>query len=200
MAEACAKAWPALHQVGLERISINLSMRDLMDAELPATLETILARHGAPPASFCLEITESAIMDDPTRARATLEGLARRGFQLAIDDFGTGYSSLAYLRQLPVNELKIDKGFVLGMDRDQGDVTIVRSTIDLAHNLGLTVVAEGVETTATMQGLRELGCDEMQGYLLSRPQPVLDFIAWMSRCTKQRDGSRRAIDAMHHLH
>ena len=200
VAEACAKAWPALQQVGLERISLNLSMRDLMDANLPATLESILARHGAPPASFCLEITESAIMDDPTRARATLEGLARRGFQLAIDDFGTGYSSLAYLRQLPVNELKIDKGFVMGMDRDQGDVTIVRSTIDLAHNLGLTVVAEGVETTDTMNRLRELGCDEMQGYLLSRPQPVLDFVAWMARCAQQRDGRRRAIDAMQHLH
>jgi EAL domain-containing protein (putative c-di-GMP-specific phosphodiesterase class I) len=86
------------------------------------------------------------------------------------------------------------------MDRDQGDVTIVRSTIDLAHNLGLTVVAEGVETTDTMNRLRELGCDEMQGYLLSRPQPVLDFVAWMARCAKQRDGRRRAIDATQQLH
>jgi diguanylate cyclase (GGDEF)-like protein len=199
VAEASAKAWAPLHALGLQRLSINLSMRDLMDAELPATLEAILTRHGVPTRAFCLEITESAIMDDPGRARATLDSLAQRGFQLAIDDFGTGYSSLAYLRQLPVNELKIDKSFVMGMDHNEGDVTIVRSTIDLAHNLGLTVVAEGVENGGVLARLRELGCDEMQGYLVSRPQPVAEFSAWAARCVKRRDG-RLSIDPALRLH
>jgi EAL domain-containing protein (putative c-di-GMP-specific phosphodiesterase class I) len=178
-----------LQALGLQRLSINLSMRDLMDTDLPATLEAILVKHGAPPSGFCLEITESAIMDDPSRALATLDNLSKRGFQLAIDDFGTGYSSLAYLRQLPVHELKIDKSFVMGMNSNDGDVTIVRSTIDLAHNLGLTVVAEGVENGEVLGRLRDLGCDEMQGYLISRPLPVAEFIAWAGRCVKSRDGT-----------
>ncbi len=135
-------ARPQVQGLGL-RISVNLSTRDLMDTDLSTRLGTLMARHGVEPGSFCLEITESAIMDDPGRAEAMLNRLSAQGFKLSIDDFGTGYSSLAYLKRLPVDELKIDKSFVMGMAADAGDAQIVRSTIDLAHNLGLSVVAEG---------------------------------------------------------
>jgi len=163
------------------RVSVNLSTRDLLDPELSTRLEAILARHGVRAASFCLEITESAIMDDPQRAEAMLNRLSQQGFQLSIDDFGTGYSSLAYLRRLPVQELKIDKSFVMGMQAGEGDAQIVRSTIDLAHNLGLSVVAEGVENADILERLRELACDEAQGYHISRPLPVDEFLAWHAR-------------------
>ena len=127
-------------------LSVNLSTRDLLDQELPQKLATMLQRHRVPAErAICLEITESAIMDDPQRALATLERLSQAGFELSIDDFGTGYSSLAYLKRLPVDELKIDQSFVRSMETDRSDAMIVRSTIDLAHNLGLTVVAEGIE-------------------------------------------------------
>jgi EAL domain-containing protein (putative c-di-GMP-specific phosphodiesterase class I) len=159
-------------------VSINLSTRDLMDLELPDKLEAILRRYGVRAEAFCLEITESAIMDDPERAEGTLNRLAERGYKLSIDDFGTGYSSLAYLKRLPVQELKIDKSFVIAMESEEGDAMIVRSTIDLAHNLGLSVVAEGVENAAIQQRLTEQGCDEAQGYHLSRPVPLAALQAW----------------------
>ncbi len=162
------------------RVSVNLSTRDLLDPELCTRLEAILARHGVGAASFCLEITESAIMDDPQRAEAMLNRLSQQGFKLSIDDFGTGYSSLAYLRRLPVQELKIDKSFVMGMQAGEGDAQIVRSTIDLAHNLGLSVVAEGVENADILDRLRTLACDEAQGYHISRPLPVDGFLAWLT--------------------
>jgi diguanylate cyclase (GGDEF)-like protein len=159
-------------------ISVNLSTRDLLDQDFPEKLEALMHKHGVATESFCLEITESAIMDDPDRAEATLNRLSARGFKLSIDDFGTGYSSLAYLKRLPVNELKIDKSFVMGMDGDESDSLIVKSTIDLAHNLGKTVVAEGVENQIITDKLRELNCDEAQGYHLSRPLPLAAFIEW----------------------
>ncbi len=162
------------------RISVNLSTRDLLDPDLSNRLAAILARHGVPASAFCLEITESAIMDDPQRAEAMLNRLSEQGFKLSIDDFGTGYSSLAYLKRLPVDELKIDKSFVMGMEAGEDDAMIVRSTIDLAHNLGLTVVAEGVETAAILDRLRALACDEAQGYHIARPLPVDDFLAWQA--------------------
>jgi EAL domain-containing protein (putative c-di-GMP-specific phosphodiesterase class I) len=130
---------------------------------------------------MCLEITESAIMDEPQRALATLNALSAAGFKLSIDDFGTGYSSLAYLKRLPVNELKIDRSFVMAMEKDIDDAKIVRSTIDLAHNLGLTVVAEGVENPAVLELLAELGCDEAQGYHMSRPLPANEMAAFAAR-------------------
>ena len=111
----------------------------------------------------------------------TLERLSQRGYKLSIDDFGTGYSSLAYLQQLPVQELKIDMSFVKGMEKNPGDETIVRSTIELAHNLGLSVVAEGVENAAILQRLGELGCDEAQGYHLSKPVPLVQLQAWAAQ-------------------
>ena len=163
------------------RVSVNLSTRDLLDPELSHRLADILARHGVAASAFCLEITESAIMDDPQRAEAMLNRLSEQGFKLSIDDFGTGYSSLAYLKRLPVDELKIDKSFVMGMETGEDDAMIVRSTIDLAHNLGLTVVAEGVETAAILERLRTLACDEAQGYHIARPLPVDDFLAWQAR-------------------
>ena len=163
------------------RVSVNLSTRDLLDPELSHRLAEILVRHGVAASAFCLEITESAIMDDPQRAEAMLNRLSEQGFKLSIDDFGTRYSSLAYLKRLPVDELKIDKSFVMGMETGEDDAMIVRSTIDLAHNLGLTVVAEGVETAAIQDRLRALHCDEAQGYHIARPLPVDDFLAWQAR-------------------
>ena len=166
--------------LGLQ-VSVNLSARDLMDPDLSGRLTSILDRHGVRAESFCLEITESAIMDDPLKAEAMLNRLAELGFKLSIDDFGTGYSSLAYLKRLPVQELKIDQSFVMGMDKDADDAVIVRSTIELAHNLGLTVVAEGVESAELLMHLRSLGCDEAQGYHISRPLAQTDFVHWVSR-------------------
>lgn len=179
--EETARQLAALAELGIERVSINLSTRDLMDLELPDKLEAILLRHGVRAEAFCLEITESAIMDDPERAEGTLNRLSQRGYKLSIDDFGTGYSSLAYLRRLPVQELKIDKSFVMAMEREEGDAKIVRSTIDLAHNLGLSVVAEGVENAAIQQRLAEQGCDEAQGYHLSKPVPLVQLQAWAAK-------------------
>jgi diguanylate cyclase (GGDEF)-like protein len=179
--EEAARQQASLLALGLKQVSINLSTRDLMDLELPDKLEALLLRHGARAEAFCLEITESAIMDDPARAETTLNRLSQRGYRLSIDDFGTGHSSLAYLSRLPVNELKIDRGFVMGMagrDGGSGDTTIVRSTIELAHNLGLKVVAEGVETAALVQRLAEMGCDEAQGYHLGKPMPLAELRGW----------------------
>ena len=163
------------------KISVNLSTRDLMDQDLPGKFNDILQRHKLSPASFCLEITESAIMDDPVRAQQTLERLHLMGVDLSIDDFGTGYSSLAYLKRLPVNELKIDKSFVLNMENDVGDTKIVRSTIDLGHNMGLRVVAEGIESEAVWRLLAALGCDQGQGYFMSRAIPGEQLADWIAQ-------------------
>jgi diguanylate cyclase (GGDEF)-like protein len=173
--EEAARQQSRLRACGVKRLSLNLSTRDLMDIELPERFAALLQRHGARAEELCLEITESAIMDDPERAEATLNRLAGCGYKLSIDDFGTGYSSLAYLRRLPVQELKIDKSFVMSMQAEAGQAQIVRSTIDLAHNLGLSVVAEGVENAAIMTLLNELHCDEAQGYHLGKPMPLEQF-------------------------
>jgi diguanylate cyclase (GGDEF)-like protein len=181
MIERGAKLLHQLHGHGLPmKLSINLSTRDLLDPDLALKLARLLERERFDPAALCLEITESSIMDDPPRAMLTLERLHGMGFQLAIDDFGTGYSSLAYLKRLPVDELKIDKSFVLNMESDLDDAKIVRSTIDLAHNLGLSVVAEGIETAKAWKLLQGLGCDEAQGFFIAQPMPEQDFIAWIA--------------------
>jgi diguanylate cyclase (GGDEF)-like protein len=169
-------------------VSINISARDLMNPELADRFADLLAEHDCHAAWIGLEITESAILDDPGHALRTLERLHALGCRIAIDDYGTGYSSLAYLKRLPVNELKIDRSFVMGMVIDNSDAVIVRSTIDLAHNMGLTVVAEGVEDEATLRRLRELGCDMVQGYHLSRPLPADDLVKWMRTSSYTRTG------------
>ena len=160
------------------KLAINLSTRDLLDLEFPSRLDAVLAKHQIAANAFCLEITESAIMDDPQRAQATLTTLSQSGFKLSIDDFGTGYSSLAYLKSLPVDELKIDKSFVINMETDEDDAKIVRSTVDLAHNLGVTVVAEGVENALIWDKLKALQCDEAQGYFMSKPIAADTFAEW----------------------
>jgi EAL domain-containing protein (putative c-di-GMP-specific phosphodiesterase class I) len=119
-------------------------------------------------------------MDDPKRALATLERLHATGVELSIDDFGTGYSSLAYLKRLPVDELKIDKSFVISMESDADDAKIVRSTIDLGHNMGLRVVAEGIETEVAWQLLKKMGCDQGQGYFMSRPIAATQLVEWIA--------------------
>ena len=160
-------------------VSINISARDLLTPDLCERFAALLAEHACQAGWISLEITESAILDDPGQALRNLERLHVLGCRISIDDYGTGYSSLAYLKRLPVNELKIDRSFVMGMVSDTSDAVIVRSTIDLAHNMGLSVVAEGVEDEATLRRLRELGCDMVQGYHLSRPLPADDVGKWL---------------------
>lgn len=160
-------------------VSMNISARDLMNADLPVFFAALLEQHDCRADHICLEITESGILDDPGNALQNLQRLQAIGCALSIDDYGTGYSSLAYLKRLPVRELKIDRSFVQNMAHDRNDVAIVRSTIDLAHNLGLRVVAEGVETEVSLKQLCTLGCDQVQGYLLSKPITANDFVLWL---------------------
>jgi diguanylate cyclase (GGDEF)-like protein len=150
-------------------VAVNLSTRDVIDQQLVINLHRLLTHHNIPPGGLELEITEGVLMADPGRAQTVLGRLKALGCTIAIDDFGTGYSSLAYLRQLPLDSLKIDRTFVCTLDDQSPDEVIVRSTIDLAHNLGLAVIAEGVETQAAWTTLATLGCDYAQGYYISRP-------------------------------
>ncbi|HVF05376.1 MAG TPA: bifunctional diguanylate cyclase/phosphodiesterase [Frankiaceae bacterium] len=159
--------------------AVNISARNLLDSELPDEIGALLVRHGVEPRRLTLEITESSVMADPERAMDVLERLHGIGIRLSVDDFGTGYSSLTYLKKLPVDEVKIDKSFVLSMATDAGDAAIVRSIIDLGGSLGLTVVAEGVEDPASWQRLADLGCDVVQGYGLCRPVPAEQATAWL---------------------
>ena len=181
MIDRCAQLMRHYARLGIElKLSVNLSTRDLLDHDLPEKLKKLIDSQGMDPALLCLEITESAIMSDPERALQTLAQLHGLGFHLSIDDFGTGFSSLAYLKSMPVDELKIDKSFVLNMERDARDAKIVRSTIDLAHNLGLSVVAEGVESAKAWKLLQALGCDEGQGFFIAKPMPEAVFANWVS--------------------
>ena len=143
-----------------------------MDLELPSRVGEHLLAAGLPAEFLELEITESTLMADPVRATQVLQPLADMGVRLSIDDYGTGYSSLAYLRSLPISELKIDRSFIAAMTTSENDAVIVRSTVEMARNLGLEVVAEGVETVDVELELDRLGCDFIQGYLLSRPLPA----------------------------
>jgi diguanylate cyclase (GGDEF)-like protein len=172
-------------------VAVNLTMHDLVDAELPKEVATLLAEAGLPPERLELEITESAIMRDPFRVRQALLRLSEMGVRIAIDDFGTGYSSLGYLKRLPVDELKIDRSFVIAMGTNTNDATIVRSTIDLGRNLGLTVVAEGVERAATLEQLKELGCDVAQGYVMGLPAPAEELTGLLFADTPLTRPARR---------
>ena len=160
-------------------ISVNLAVRSLLDLDLPNQIESILDEIGIPSHRLTLEITESSVMADPPRTISVLDQLARAGIKLSVDDFGTGYSSLSYLRRLPVNEVKIDRSFILRVASDPSDAAIVRSIIELSHNLGLETVAEGVEDRVSWDRLRDMGCDEVQGYFLARPLTAENMSAWL---------------------
>jgi diguanylate cyclase (GGDEF)-like protein/PAS domain S-box-containing protein len=162
-------------------VAVNISMRNLLDSGFPADVEALLVKWGAPASCLELEITEHTAVGDRLRAESVLAQLGQRGLRVAVDDFGTGYSSLAYLRRLPLHEIKIDRSFVSKMTSDRDDAVIVRSTIDLARNLGLQVVAEGVETAEICDALVELGCDSAQGYYWSRPLPADALTAWLEQ-------------------
>jgi diguanylate cyclase (GGDEF)-like protein len=164
-------------------ISVNLSTIDLLDDTIVERVERILADAGVLPGQLTLEITETSLLADGARTLATVEALNRMGSKLSIDDFGTGFSSLSYLRTLPASELKVDRSFVSNLVLDERDEVIVRSTIDLGHNLGLRVVAEGVEDSGTLDRLRMLGCDAAQGYGISRPLPLDRLLVWLNSCT-----------------
>ena len=167
-------------------MAVNLSARNLHDMELPASILALLAESGVAPQDLILEITESAVMTNLSNGLTILTQLDRMGVTLAIDDFGTGYSSLAYLKRLPVDELKIDKSFVTDMEENDNDAVIVRSTIDLAHNLGLKVTAEGVETRGAWDLLEILGCDNSQGYFMGKPMPAEKLEAWLQESVWSR--------------
>ena len=160
-------------------VAINVSARDLVYEDLPSFVDDKLLEHGLGADRITLEVTESAVMDDPKRACEALKRLAKLGVRLSVDDFGTGYSSLAQLKRMPVQEMKIDKSFVLELPTNPNDTVIVRSTINLAHSMGLEVVAEGIEDAQTLSLLQGWGCDFGQGYFLSKPLPAPQLEAWL---------------------
>lgn len=176
--EAVLREQQRLRAAGIASVSVNLSARDLMDRDLPSKLQELLARHGGDATGLCLETTESAVVGDIDRARQTLEALRAAGFRLSIDDFGEGQTSLRYLQMLPVHELKIDMVFVKGMQTDRRTESIVKALVEVGHQYGLSVVAEGVENATVAQRLAELGCDEGQGWHFGKPQPVEGLLAW----------------------
>jgi EAL domain-containing protein (putative c-di-GMP-specific phosphodiesterase class I) len=180
------------HRAGLNiRVSVNVSARDLRSEDtLVQYVWAALIAAELPPAMLCLEITESGLMDDPISAQSTIRKFRDLGVATSIDDYGTGYSSLAYIKQLAVNELKIDRTFVSGMEADRRNAAIVRSTIELGHNLGLSVVAEGVETEHELEELRRYGCDLAQGFLFARPMAADALEQWLGG-TRDRGGIGR---------
>jgi len=161
-------------------VAVNLSASDVSDSLLAPQLAELLERYHLAADQFSLEVTESAVMQDIDAAARTLDELSQLGVSIAIDDYGTGYSSLAQLKRLPVNELKIDKSFVLKLDTQEDDLTIVRSTIEMGHSLGLSIVAEGVENAASAALLNRLGCDYLQGYWIAKPMPSDAVAPWLN--------------------
>jgi len=160
-------------------VAVNLSANDLLYNGLANEVARVLEEYALAPSLITLAVTESAMMRDPEQALRTITRISQIGVRFSIDDFGTGYSSLAYLKKLPVAEVKIDRSFVRDMEEDSGDAMIVHSTIDLAHNLGLQVVAEGVENSTIMELLKRLGCDTGQGYYLAKPMSVKGVYGWL---------------------
>lgn len=186
--EDCAH-WHALgHTHG---VAVNLSAKNLRNDTLAETISTILSKSNLSPLAVTLEVTENAVMTDTGRAHEILLELHRNGFVISLDDFGTGHSSLAHLKQLPVSEFKIDKSFVMDMLSNSGDATIVRAAIELGHNLGLKIVAEGVESEAIQQQLQKLHCDYCQGYYFAKPMPLGQWIDFL-------DAQRNNHDAVSH--
>jgi len=160
-------------------VAVNISVRSLLDPRFPAHVQELLDSHGVAPHLLSLELTETAVMADRDLALTVLQALDSMGVSLSIDDFGTGYSSMSYLKTLPVKELKIDRSFVMGMANDPGSAVIVRSAVDLGHNLGMTVVAEGVQDATARSGLADMGCDLVQGYEICRPIPARELELWI---------------------
>jgi diguanylate cyclase len=161
-------------------VAVNLSAREVVDGELPGNVLDLLDEVGLPAGALTLEITESSILADPIRAAEIISRLRAMGVRLAIDDFGTGYSSFAQLRRLQVDEIKIDRTFVMDMSSDESDALIVRSIVDLGRNLNLGVVAEGVEDEGTWAALADMGCDFAQGYVLTEPLPAIELERWLA--------------------
>jgi diguanylate cyclase (GGDEF)-like protein len=189
---SCAK-W---HEIGLDLdVAVNLSARDLLDLHLPDEVRLLLMETGIEPGRLELEITENTILSDPVRTRAILGRLKELGVRLAIDDFGSGYSSLGYLKRLPLDVLKIDKSFVMTMMDDDDSAAIVRSTIDLAHNLGLEVVAEGVATAEISGVLDKLHCDAAQGFYFSSPIAAEEVAAWAAEINFLRAAALQQLSA-----
>ena len=167
--------------------AVNLSARDLRDPSLPKQVAAVLASWKVPPECLELEITEGAFINDLTRAADVLAQLCALGVRIAIDDIGSGYGSLAYLKELPADIVKIDRRFIRDLTADDHSAAIVRAMIDLAHNLGLSVTAEGVENQKAWEWLAALGCDEAQGYYIAPPMPAPDFDRWLAALPRSPD-------------
>ncbi|MDX2464920.1 MAG: bifunctional diguanylate cyclase/phosphodiesterase [Porticoccus sp.] len=181
-------------KIGIEvAVSVNLSARNLHDETLGTQVSNLLNYWGIKPSQLCLEITETSMMTNPEHARTLLDGLDNLGVRISIDDFGTGYSSLAYLKQLPVDELKVDKSFVLNMSSDESDASIVRATVSLAHDPGLEVVAEGVEDQATQDELLKIGCEFIQGYHFARPMPAAELTPLLASNQAENNGDKAVV-------
>jgi EAL domain-containing protein (putative c-di-GMP-specific phosphodiesterase class I) len=162
-------------------VAVNLSVSNLQDLALPDQVAMLLDSFGVPAAALTLEITEDVLMADAARSQQVMAALRRLGVRLSIDDYGTGYSSLAYLRALPVDELKLDRSFVTHLTSDERSAAIVRSTLQLSRDLGMTMVVEGVENQTALDALRSWGCEQAQGFHIARPMPAADFLGWLAR-------------------
>jgi diguanylate cyclase (GGDEF)-like protein len=193
VAESVLRQWREWAGMGIRiPIAINVSPRSLLDADFPDSIQQLLQESQVPPAFLRIELTESFLMGDSGRSIAVLDALSNIGVGLSIDDFGTGYSSLSYLKRLPIEEIKVDRSFVMQMHVDANDFMIVRATVDLGRNLGLRVVAEGVEDLATFDRLADFGCDEAQGYYISKPLSAIEFTRWLSVRNLDRESSEIA--------
>lgn len=168
-------------------IAINVSPRQLMEGRITQTIARILEQTNTPAARIVLEVTETVMMQEIKKSATILEELRHLGLQIAVDDFGTGYSSLAYLKRLPINSIKIDRSFVRDITVDSDDAAITRAIIIMGHNLGLQVVAEGVETIEQMDFLRDSGCDEVQGFLIATPLPAHEAVHHIIRLSAKAD-------------
>jgi diguanylate cyclase (GGDEF)-like protein len=173
---SCREWWTSGHLVP---VSVNLSAPNVQDPSMPGKIAAVLARHRLPGRALTVELTEDTLMVDPARARSVLDEIRQLGVTVSIDDYGTGYSSLAYLRDLAVDELKLDRAFTANLVGDETAASIVRTTVDLAHSLGLRLVAEGIEDAVSEQILAELGCDIGQGFHIARPMPSAEMLAWL---------------------
>jgi EAL domain-containing protein (putative c-di-GMP-specific phosphodiesterase class I) len=176
--EACQKfvKWRAEGNTTLERIAVNVSARQFRSDGLQNVVKDIIIRTGIPPSQLELELTEIILMDDVDLALQTLQGLRSMGVKTAIDDFGTGYSSLNYLKQFPVDTLKIDRSFIMNLPQNSDDAQISRTIIAMGHNLGMGIIAEGVETAEQLSFLKDALCEEVQGFLFSKPVAEQDFL------------------------